>query len=80
MIVGMFSYRMLYTPAVDTFDTQSALVVGEDLLKLSNALSQAKLSKELFAVPGYLFLTDLSVPIPQQTFGRPNPFNVIGRD
>lgn len=61
-------------------DSQSALVAGADLLKLSEDLSNAQLSQTLFSKSTYLFLTDFSEPIPQQPLGRSNPFNTIGRD
>lgn len=74
MLVGMFGYRSFVTNAPQS-EGQSALVVGEDLLKLSSQLSEATLSQDLFSVPGYRYLTDFSVPVPNQTFGRTNPFD-----
>ena len=54
--------------------------LGADLLKMSNDLSRATLSQELFSNPGYLSLSDFSTPLPLQPVGRTNPFDVIGRE
>jgi hypothetical protein len=74
MLVGMFGYRSFVGVMPET-EGQSALVAGQDLLALSNQLTQATLSQDLFSVPGYRYLTDFSVPVPNQAFGRSNPFD-----
>ena len=53
---------------------------GADLLALSNELSKVTLGQELFSNLSYRRLVDFTVPIPQQALGRPNPFDIIGRD
>ena len=54
--------------------------IGSDLLKISADLSKATLSPELFSNPAYRMLTDFSLPLEEQSIGRPNPFDIIGRD
>lgn len=78
-ILATFGYR-LFVPKIVEVTEESALSVGKDLIQLSDQLSNAQLSQTLFSMPGYLFLTDFTAPIPQQSFGRVNPFDIIGRD
>lgn len=81
-IVGVFVYRSFIgsgEPAPGA-GGESALSIGQDLIALSDQLSRAQLSQELFQDPGYLFLKDFAGVIPLQSFGRPNPFDIIGRD
>ena len=78
-VVGAFIYNTFFAKGSSASSDQSALVVGEDLLKLSEDLSKAELSQDLFKVPGYLYLSDFSAPIPQEPLGRVNPFDIIGR-
>lgn len=59
---------------------ESAQVAGGDLVKLSDKLQTASLSTELLGMPIYQYLTDFSEPVPEQSLGRPNPFEIIGRD
>ena len=61
-------------------DELSASSIGNDLLKMHRELQGVAFDQTLFSSPGYLGLTDFSVSIPEQTTGRPNPFDVIGRD
>lgn len=78
LLIIMFGYRyFINLGSLENGD--SALVIGEDLLKLSEELSRATLSQDLFGVPGYRYLTDFSAPVPNQIFGRTNPFDALGR-
>ena len=79
LIVGGFIYRSFSGSVITTGDS-SALVIGQDLVELSDKLSRVTLSSELFTTPGYTLLTDFTAPLPQQSFGRKNPFDVIGRE
>ena len=54
--------------------------IGADLLKISNDLSKVTLNPEIFSNPAYRMLTDFSLPLGGQPVGRPNPFDIIGRD
>lgn len=78
-ILVMFVYNTFLKTATPAGENDSALVVGQDLIKLSDDLSKAQLSQELFTLPGYVYLTDFSAPIPQEPLGRVNPFDIIGR-
>lgn len=77
-LAAMFGYRSFMGTVPET-EEQSALVMGQDLLKLSEQLSEATLSQDIFTLPSYRFLTDFSVPVPNQVFGRNNPFDEFGR-
>ncbi len=78
-VVGMFIYNFFLKTDVPVAENDSALAVGKELLQLSDDLSKAQLSQALFSLPGYVFLTDFSVNIPQEPLGRVNPFDIIGR-
>ena len=77
-ILGTLGYSFFVTTDVPT--EESALSIGKDLTDLSDQLSRAQLSQALFSTPSYKYLTDFTAPIPQQTIGRNNPFDIIGRD
>jgi hypothetical protein len=79
-ILTMFVYNYFIKSDAPVVSNQSALSAGSDLIKLSDELSHAQLSQDLFSKPAYLFLTDFSLPLPPQATGRVNPFEIIGRD
>lgn len=79
VLLAMFSYRFFRTAPVAEGDL-SARAVGQDLITLADQLSRVTLSQEVFKLPGYRNLTDFSLPLPLQSFGRNNPFEIIGRD
>lgn len=81
-IVLMLIYNIFFTSdaAIPAQAAASPSVLGADLLKISDELSKAKLSQELFSSPAYLHLTDFAVPLSQGPVGRANPFDIIGRD
>lgn len=54
--------------------------IGPELVKMSQELSAVTLDRTLFSSPGFLLLSDMSVEVSPQVVGRPNPFNIIGRD
>ncbi len=78
-VVAMFVYNFFINPNTPTAEDDSALAVGKELLELSQELSKAQLSQALFSLPGYVFLNDFSVSLPQEPLGRVNPFDTIGR-
>ena len=61
-------------------DELAASSIGEDLLITHAELQRVTFDKTLLASPGYLGLIDFGLSIPQQSTGRPNPFDIIGRD
>ena len=81
IIAAFFAYNSFFNsdtaPAGEA--NVSASVLGADLLKLSEEISKATLSREIFSDSSYRYLTDFSVPVPAQPVGRINPFNLIGR-
>ncbi len=79
-IIGAFAYRMFSPNTGPDLEGESALSIGKDLIDLSAQLSRAQLSQTLFSSPSYIMLTDFTAPIPQQSLGRNNPFDIIGRD
>lgn len=79
LLVVWLGYRQFSNSATSLAEEGSALSVGQDLLDMANRLSAAELSQELLSDRSYIFLNDFSLPIPQQSFGRTNPFDLIGR-
>ena len=80
-IIVMFLYSLFFKSETTLVpDELSASNIGNDLLKMHRELQGVAFDQTLFSSPGYLGLTDFSVSIPEQTTGRPNPFDVIGRD
>lgn len=79
--VVIFAYNTFFKQGgIASPDGQSATSIGDDLLKLHGELKKVTLKKELFSHPGYNLLEDFNTPIPNQSIGRPNPFEIIGRD
>lgn len=54
--------------------------VGSEVLELYTRLQAVTLDQTLFTSSLYRRLVDFSKTIPQQVPGRPNPFDIIGRD
>ncbi len=52
----------------------------QSLVKIATELSRITFNQGLFATPGYRLFTDFSINVPPQPVGRPNPFDIIGRD
>lgn len=61
-------------------DEGEASVIGEDLIRTHAELQRVSLDSSLFSSPGYRALIDFNLAIPAQPTGRPNPFDIIGRD
>jgi len=81
IILLMFAYSMFFDSGALPIPSEvTASSIGEDLIKTHTELQQVTLDQSLFTTPGYLLLIDFSTTIPVQPTGRPNPFNVIGRD
>lgn len=80
-IMVMLSYNFFSkSETVSLPDESSTVVIGEDVIKIFKQLQDITLDQSLFSSAGYLLLKDFSNSVPQQATGRPNPFNVIGRD
>ena len=80
-VLAMISYNFFNKSEIISLpDESSSLVIGEDLIKIFNELKNVTLDQSLFSSTGYLLLKDFSNSVPQQTTGRSNPFNTIGRD
>lgn len=80
-IVVIFLYKFFFKSETITVPSElSAASIGDDLLKIRGELEKVTLDRAIFSSPGYLLLTDFSAAVQPQATGRPNPFNVIGRD
>jgi hypothetical protein len=80
-IVAMLAYNLFFKSEAVSLPNESAtVVIGEDLIKIYKELQGVTLDQSFFSSAGYLLLQDFSNSIPQQATGRPNPFNIIGRD
>lgn len=81
-IIIMFMYNFFFGGSSQggvSIASSSPLAIGADLVKMSEDLSRATLSQQVFSSAGYLNLIDFTVPLPQQSVGRSNPFDPIGR-
>ena len=80
-IVVMFFYNLFFKPIEEPAqDALSASSIGNELLEIQKELEAVRLDKTLFSSTGYVLFSDFSTPIPVQTTGRLNPFDVIGQD
>jgi len=80
-ITVMFLYNIFFKPENTIIPSElSASSIGDDLLKIRGELQAVTLDQSLFSSAGYLLLTDFNVAISPQATGRPNPFDIIGRD
>ncbi|MDO8590033.1 MAG: hypothetical protein Q7R69_02070 [bacterium] len=80
-IAAMFLYNLFWKSDTTSEPAElSASSIGDDLLKIYDELQAVTLDRAVFSSAGYLLLTDFGVTIPLQTVGRPNPFDIIGRD
>ncbi|MDO8569655.1 MAG: hypothetical protein Q7R89_02700 [bacterium] len=80
-IVAMFLYKLFFKSENVAIPSElSASSIADDFIKMRGELQAVTLDQGIFSSPGYLLLTDFSTAIPQQITGRPNPFNIIGRD
>ncbi len=78
IIVALYAYNAYFKG--DIVSTPPAAQVGADLVTLSNEISQATLSRDVFSSLGYRLLSDFSVPLQPQAVGRNNPFAPIGQE
>ena len=78
VILVLFGYSLLPAPDMES-GTTSATNVGDDLVKISNSLSQANLNRDLFSQSGYRLLSDFTLPLTPEPVGRSNPFAPIGQ-
>lgn len=80
-IVAMFVFNVFFKSETISVPSElAASKIGNDLLKLHDDLKKVTFDQKIFSSPGFLYLTDFSVNVPEQPVGRPNPFNIIGRD
>ena len=80
---GIYFYLTFFKPEGGTTpipQDANAEQVGNEVLALYNSLQSVSLDQGLFNYSLYKNLIDFSVPVPYQTPGRRNPFNVIGQD
>ena len=55
-------------------------VIGADIVKTYADLQAVNLDSSLFSTPAYTNLIDFSSEIPDQSVGRTNPFDLLGRN
>lgn len=80
-IVAIYLYNIFFkSETMPVTSELSASSIGDDLLKIHGELQRVTLDRAIFSSTGYLLLNDFSTVISPQTTGRPNPFNIIGRD
>ena len=77
---AFYVYTTFFGGDVVVEQDASAEQVGSEILALKNSLESVNLDQSLFSYSTYKSLIDFSTPLPQQTPGRLNPFNLIGTD
>ena len=81
ILLALWGYKTFFkSESVATSANVAADQVGSEVLDLSASLQSVMLDQTLFSSPLYKHLTDFSSAIPTQPSGRPNPFDIIGRD
>jgi hypothetical protein len=80
-IVIMFLYNTFFRgEAIAVPSELEASTIGDDLIRLRQELEKVRLDQTIFFSSGYLLLNDFSTTVTPQQTGRPNPFDIIGRD
>ncbi|PIP56017.1 MAG: hypothetical protein CO183_01565 [Candidatus Zambryskibacteria bacterium CG_4_9_14_3_um_filter_42_9] len=80
-IVVMFLYNTFFKgETIAVVSELEASTIGDDLIRLRQELEKVTLDQAIFSSPGYLLLNDFSTAVTPQETGRPNPFDIIGRD
>jgi hypothetical protein len=78
--ITMFLYRSFirvdYVVDVDAATRET----GANLVDTRSRLEAVSLDQSVFSIESFKRLSDFSVPVPEQPIGRPNPFNVLGRN
>ncbi len=70
-----------YQISIDTYWLKGEQLADDvTLVKTVDELSNINFDRNLFTTPSYRSLTDFSAAISQEATGRPNPFDIIGRD
>jgi hypothetical protein len=81
LILVFVVYKFFFQSEAITVPSEAeAVTIGEDLKELHAQITRVNFDQTIFSSPGYLGLTDFSTTIQPQPTGRPNPFNIIGRD
>ena len=79
LLAALFAYNAFF--GGDTaVATPSAASAGADLIKVSENISKATLSRDLFSKTPYQRLFDFSLPLQPEPAGRSNPFAPIGQE
>jgi len=82
LIMAIFVYNLFFkddlTLTAGLTDTEQTN--GQDLLDLYHRLETVTFDKGIFNLPSYRSLIDFSRPIPEQPLGRPNPYDIVGKD
>ncbi|MBX4206298.1 hypothetical protein KW784_00680 [Candidatus Parcubacteria bacterium] len=80
LLAGIFAYNAFFSVPALAPGAPSASSVGADLIKVSDNISKATLSRDLFSATAYRLLSDFSVPLVPEPSGRLNPFAPIGQE
>ena len=88
LILAFFVVRMFTGKSKNSNDvltstnntTQVSNIIGQQFVNQLITLKSVTLDTSLFSDPRFRTLQDSSQPIPDQPYGRPNPFAPIGQD
>lgn len=75
LLVGALGYSIIYGGEESTvLDTSEEPVISEQVNKMLNDITDAKLDTSVLSSPQLLELFDFSLPLIGVPIGRPNPF------
>ncbi|MCR4279145.1 MAG: hypothetical protein NUV78_00160 [Candidatus Zambryskibacteria bacterium] len=80
LLLVFYVYSAFVGPALISESNGPDTPADTSLVKLSEELEGITFRQDLFSVTGYRALVDFSVDLPETQAGRPNPFEIIGRD
>lgn len=78
LMIGIFLFNNFISQDFSQ-EVIPASSIGADIIKTSQEISKATLSRELFAQSDYRYLVDFSTPLQIQSLGRVNPFAQFGQ-
>jgi hypothetical protein len=78
LLVAFYVYSIFSDPEVAGTDQMAE--GAATLVEIADELSGIQFNQEIFSEPAYRQLVDFTATLPSESPGRPNPFEVIGRD
>lgn len=78
LLIAFYVLSMIFS-GIGTGTGENAPESNADLVEIADELSTIQFKQEIFTNPAYTQLVDFTAPLPTDTPGRTNPFDLIGR-